>query len=202
MDTPDDDQTLPDDLTVPEGMVADDEFANPFVEAAPPPARWPLAIVAALVVGAVGVVVWGVASALFTRALVGMSVLVGLLVGYVVREVSRRSNLPARIVAVAVTAVVCFAGAFVGDAAYVSADTKTFGVRDLLDSYKAKPFEHFKDRPKLQFLIFAVALVVAYLAAGPAKPKAAATDATDDTDDETEADSEVEPDDGAGQSAT
>jgi hypothetical protein len=136
-----------------------------------------LAILAALVVGAIGVAVWGILYATFKREYVGIAVVIGLLVGYVVREVSGRSTIGVRLLASLLTAVACVAGTVVGETAYTA---KVYGLPfwDLIDRATKDTWALLQDRTLLQFGVYAAALVIAFLAAGPKKetPKKGAPD--------------------------
>lgn len=146
----------------------DDGFAA--VEPAAPAARWPLAILAALAAAVVGVAVWALIYANLEREYVGVSVVIGLTVGWLIRTVSRRSNLVARVVAVVITAIACVAGTVVGEVAYTSKVYK-FEFVKLLKDVAPDTFKLLGDRPALTFGIFAAALVLAFMSAGPQKPK-------------------------------
>jgi hypothetical protein len=178
--TPDDDQTLP-EAAASEGYEAPYEAPDDEPVAAAPVSggkRWLLALLAGLGVALVGVVLWGVLYAVAKREFVGTSVVVGLVIGYVVREVSRRSDLPARLLAVLVTALACVGGTVVGEAAYTAAHFK-IGFWRVFGDLRPQTWELLQKRTNLQLAIYAVALVIAFLAAGPAKPKPAAAGTTE-----------------------
>jgi hypothetical protein len=170
VDTPDDDvrPAEPDgDAFDPPELAAYDE--EPVVAPAGRGAKgWLLAILAGVAVVAVGVAGWGLLDTVATRDFVGISVLIGLLVGYVVRELSGRTSLGARLVAVLITAVGCVAGATVGETAYTAA---TYKVKfwDLLPEVDV--WRLMTHRPAVHYAVYVVALVIAFLAAGPQKPK-------------------------------
>jgi len=121
-----------------------------------PATRLGLALLAGVGVIAVGVALWAVLVKSLDKEYFGVSVAIGLLVGYVLREVSRRSDLLVRGLAVLLTAVTCVVGTLVSHAV---ADVTT-GIGDL---------------PWVAYATFAGALVVAYISATPPKPKKAAT---------------------------
>lgn len=135
-----------------------------------PPARWPLAILAALGAAALGIALWSVIFVAAEREYVGVSVVIGLTVGWLVRVVSRRSNLVARVVAVVITAIACVLGTVVAEVAYTSSQFE-FGFLKLLGDVLPNTFELLSDRPGMTLVIFAAALVLAFLSAGPQKEK-------------------------------
>jgi hypothetical protein len=132
-----------------------------------------LAIVAAVGVAAIGVALWGVLYATAKREFVGVSVLIGLLVGYVVRELSKRSTIATRLLAVVVTALACVAGTVVGEVAYTAAQFHTKFWK-LFGDVAGDWFTLLRHRTGLQFAIYAAALVIAFLAAGPTATKRSA----------------------------
>ncbi len=125
---------------------------------AAPKSRLGLGVLASLVVIAAGIGLWTVLLKSLDKEYFGVTVLIGLLVGYVLREVSRRSDVPVRILAVVLTAVACVAGTLISRAIYLPEGqslTKMQGIGP--------------------YLTFGMALVVAYISAVPSKPKKAAT---------------------------
>lgn len=136
-----------------------------------PPARWPLAILASLGAAVIGVVLWALIYANAEREYVGVSVVIGLTIGWLMRVVSRRSTIAVRIVAVVITALACVAGTVVGEVAYTSKAFK-FAFWTLLKDVAPDTFKLLSERPGLTYGIFVAALVLAFLSAGPQKPKA------------------------------
>lgn len=131
-----------------------------------------------------GIVVWSLLYAYTKRDYVGVSVVFGLLVGYVVREVSRRSDLVPRIVAAVLTAILCVFGsviALVANTVRVYPGEKFF---DVLGNTLPNTFEIVSKRNALTYVIFVAAVVVAFLSAGPSKPKAPAAAPVADEGDE------------------
>lgn len=171
------------------GFDANDPFgvgldAEP-VAAAPPKSRLVLGTLAGLGAVLLGIVVWSLLYAFAKRDYVGVSVVFGLLIGYVVREVSRRSDLTPRIIAAVLTALLCVFGSVI---AQVANTARVFHASfwDLLVDLLPDTFTIVSKRNALTFVIFAAAVIVAFLSAGPSKPKAPAVDprpaARDDLD--------------------
>jgi hypothetical protein len=142
------------------------------IEAAPGPGagRLLLGLLAAIVVAALGVVLWSTIYAVREREYIGVAVLIGLLAGYTLRAVSRRSDILTRVLAGVVTALACVAGTIFGQVAYVS---HHFGVAywPLLKKDLPKTFDVLKHRTGVSWAVFAAAIVIAFLAAAPQKPK-------------------------------
>jgi hypothetical protein len=86
------------------------------------------------------------------------------------RAVSGRSDLLPRLLAVVVTAVSCVVGSLVGEVAYVA---HRFGMAfwPLLRKDIGKTYDVMKHRNAVAWIVFAAAVVIAFLAAGPQKPK-------------------------------
>lgn len=126
------------------------------VEAAPT-SRLGLGVLASLGVVAAGIGLWVVLLKSLDKEYFGVTVLIGLLVGYVLREVSRRSDMLVRVLAVVLTAVACVAGTLISRAAYLPDGQSLTKI------------------PGMAYATFAAALVVAYISAVPSKPKKAAT---------------------------
>lgn len=136
----------------------------------------PLAILAGLAVAALGVALWTVLYVFAGREIVGVSVLTGFAVGYVMREVSRRSTVPVRVGAAIITAIVCLVGNVVARVAYTAAEFD-FSFWTLLEDVAPDTFKLLFERDALTLAIFAAAVVVAYMAAGPKQaPKQKAAD--------------------------
>lgn len=154
------------------------------------PGRWALAIVAALVVAAIGVTAWAmIFRATFDplqpdkgREFVGISVVVALVAGWAVRTISGRANLTARLVTVVITALTCVVGRVAADAASLSKDNPTTTFGTLFGEFLGAPLDHVKNLQGLTYGIFAAALVIAWMSAGPQKQKPAKTTATAPTD--------------------
>lgn len=166
-----DDPNLAADLT-PDDAAADPGMAPYDAAAAPAPGagKVVVATLAALVVAAVGVAVWAFIYAQAEREYVGVAVVIGLTVGWVMRVVSGRSTLPVRVIAVLVTAIACVLGTLFGDAAYTAKefDADFFTV---LGDIAPDTFDTLSKRPALSFVIFAAGMVLAFLSAGPQKTK-------------------------------
>jgi len=165
-----DDPNAPADLT-PDDTAGDQGME--YVALAPPPpgpGKVVIATVAALVVAAVGVGIWAFIYAQAEREYVGVAVVIGLTVGWVMRVVSGRSTLPVRIIAVVVTAIACVLGTLFGDAAY-TAKAYNADFLTVLKDIAPDTFDTLSKRPALTFVIFAAALVLAFLSAGPQKAK-------------------------------
>jgi hypothetical protein len=158
--------------------------------AAAPRGRLALGIVAGLVAGVVAVAAWVALSAAMDRDYVGIVVVFALVIGWLVREVSRRSDVPARVVAAVITAAVCLVGSTAAVAGDVASDYDVpfFRVfKDLLPD----TFTLITKRGWWAWVIFAAAVVVAFLSAAPAQqPKgkraksAAPADADERADDD------------------
>jgi hypothetical protein len=148
-----------------------------------------LGIVGALAVSALGVVLWGILYATVKREFVGLAVLIGLLNGYALRELSRRSTILTRILASVVTALACVAGTVVGEVAYTSAKLHA-AFWKLLGDVWGDWWTLLRHRTGLQFAIYAAALVIAFLSAGPSQAtrSAAAAAAADDAAHDDDAD--------------
>lgn len=138
--------------------------------AAPPLSRLLLALIAGLAVAAAGIAVWAQLYYWRNNNYVGVSVVFALVIGYVVREVSGRSDLLARILAALVTVAFCVVG-------FVSATAvglvKTYGA-EYWPEFKRmmkEPWTHIRPAPVLTLVILAAAVVVAFISAGPTKPK-------------------------------
>lgn len=130
------------------------------VPEAAPATRLGLGVLASVVVVAVGVALWVVLVKSLDKEYFGVSVAIGLLVGYALREVSRRSDLLVRVLAVLLTAVACVVGTLMSQAAVKG---QTVSIAHL---------------PKVAYLTFVGALVVAYISATPPKPKKVAAPPT------------------------
>lgn len=143
--------------------------------AAPPRSRLPLATLAGLGVVVAGLVAWTLLYFALDRDYVGISVVVALVVGYVVREVSGRSDIPPRVVAALLTVVLCVVGA-VSSASVGIVEDETFAALDLqwwptFRGLMKEPWTVLESQRAITWAIFGAAVVVAFLSAGPAKPK-------------------------------
>ena len=177
MTTSDDERGYADEPAIEETTHVEATGLDAATVDAEPGARWPLAILAALAAAAVGVVAWAYIYTTAEREYVGVSVVIGLTVGWLIRVISRRSTLPARILAVVITALACVAGTVTGEVAYTA---KTFQADfwRLLGDVLPDTFTLLRDRPGLTYVIFAAALVLAFLSAGPQKEKPKKRDET------------------------
>ena len=171
----------PAETEAPEAEVAD-ATAVEHTDTAPPAAdpgagfgRMLLAVLVALLIATVTVTLWGVLLQKFNKDFVGLTVVGGLVLGYAMREISRRSNILVRLVSVVITALACVAGTVVSEAAFFSRKYHVaFGT--IFDERKKEWWFLLRHRTTMQFVIYAVALLIAFLAAGPAKPKKVTTD--------------------------
>ncbi len=196
MDTSDDD--LQPEPLADEGIgsgMADEPFDGlepPPVVPGPGAKRLVLAILASIALAAGGVALWAGVYAIREREYIGIAVLIGLLVGYVMRAVSGRTTIVVRLIAGLVTAIACVCGTVVGEAAYVAAkyDSKFW---KLLGDIEPKWWSILRHRNALTFAVYAAAVVIAFLAAGPQKPKKVKTvpDVPDALDDEARTDDAV-----------
>ncbi len=133
----------------------------------------PLAILASLAIAAIGVALWGVLAAKTLREYVGISVVVGLIVGYVMRELTRRSTIGVRLIASVITALTCVAGSVVGEVAYLTSDAGAPFWRHLRDNIEPDAvWASLERRNGIQLAVFAAAVVIAFAAAGPKKEPA------------------------------
>jgi hypothetical protein len=138
---------------------------------AEPAGRLALGILAGVLVALLGIAVWAIVYAKAEREFVGVSVVTGLAIGWTIRTVSRRSTMLVRIVAVLLTAAVCVGGTLAGEVAFTS-KTYHMGFWKLLGDVAPDTYDLLSKRPVLTFGVFVAALVLAYLAAAPQKPKA------------------------------
>lgn len=153
-----------------DGTYDDDAYGAVVADTVEPGARWLPAILASLLAMAAGVALWAFIYQWREREYPGVAVVIALAVGWLMRVVSRRSTMPVRIVAVLLTALGCVAGSVVGHAAYASTQTpESFGT--LLGESIENTGNIVTDRPALTYVIFAAALVLAYLSASPQSPK-------------------------------
>lgn len=129
-----------------------------------------LGILAAVLVAIAGVAAWALIYAQAEREYVGVAVVIGLAVGWVLRVVSGRTDLWLRFVAVLITAVSCVAGTVTGEVAY-TAKVYRADFWQLLGDIAPDWFEVMRRRPALSFAIFLAGLVLAYLSASPQKEK-------------------------------
>lgn len=167
-DRPEDEAYEP--VEVESGMVESVEADLSEEPVAAPKGRLPLGALAGVGATLAGVVVWSLLYQSTERDYVGISVVFALLIGYVVREVSRRSDVVPRVISAVLAAILCYLGTITAAAAYTAQESKLpFG------EVWQELFEHqsvvFKDRNALTWVIYAAAIVVAYMSAGPPRPK-------------------------------
>jgi hypothetical protein len=169
------DTDRPDDLTdsAAEPVAADDTVFAAAEPVAAPRSRLVLGTLAGLGVVLVGIVVWSLLYAYLKRDYVGVSVVFALGIGYVVREVSRRSDLTPRVVSALLAVVLCVFGSVVAQIANTAREFHA-SFWDLLTDLLPDTFTIVSKRTALTYVIFAAAVVVAFLSAGPSKPKAGA----------------------------
>ena len=137
--------------------------------------RWLLGIAASVAVILVGSALWALVYDWRNQEYVGVSVLIGLTLGWVLRTVIGRSDLPVRVLAVVLTAVGIVVGTVVG-AAWFAASTNLPGIGgfwDVLPDVAPHWWDILtdKDRDQITYVIFAAALALAYLSAGPQSSK-------------------------------
>ncbi len=137
---------------------------------AEPKARWPLAILAGIGTLLAGFVVWSLVYIIGGKEYVGVAVVVGLVVGWALRVVSRRSTIPVRVVAVLLTAVACVYGPLVASAAFSAVELDE-GFFDIFGRAFPNAFTVLGNQPWQVKLIFVAALVLAWMSASPQKPK-------------------------------
>ena len=171
---PDDDSALADTTHADplDGYTDDSAELAPVAPVAPRPGigRLLLAILLSLVVAAAGIAAWSVIYVEAEREYVGVSVVIGLIVGYVVRLVSGRNTIPARLIAVLITALTCVVGTVAAEAAF-TANTYGIGFMKVFQDILPDALELMSRRPALTLAIFAAALVLAFMSASPQEPK-------------------------------
>ena len=163
--------THADPLDGTDSLLGDPLAEDAGLATAAPAASKVFAATLASVVGAlVGVAVWAFVHVQLEREYVGVSVIIGLVVGWLMRVLSGRSTLPIRLVAVVVTALSCVAGTLVSRAAFD--DTL---VDDTLMERLGNLLPHtgtiMSELRGLTYAIFVAALVLAFLSASPQKEK-------------------------------
>lgn len=180
-DRPDDEATAYEPIEVDASVSA----TNATVTAEAPRSRLPLATLAGLGLVIVGIVAWAALYVAIDRAFPGITVVMALVIGYVVREVSRRSDLAPRIIAAALTAVLCVVGAYVAAVADVAAQ-QDIPILDTVREQLRNAWVFLKAYHWITWVIFAAAVVVAFVSASPAgsKQKAKPAPARDDEDDD------------------
>lgn len=147
------------------------------VDAEPPApkTRMVLGTLAGLGVALVGVGVWALLYRQLDKDFPGVSVVFALIIGYVVREVSRRSDLVPRIVASVLTAVLIVVGSVIALSAWETSDWQERGLpvsfQDVLEERFPQAFELLGNQRPLTLVIFGAAVVVAFLSAAPPRPK-------------------------------
>lgn len=151
---------------------------------AAPKTRLLLGALAGLGVALLGIVAWVVLYLTTDRDFPGITVVTALLIGYVVREVSRRSDVPARLVSALLAAVMCLVGAVAAISALVVKDTPVGEAAGFVETFRGlMPHvfdvvnDRYQPRPWLTWLIFGAAVLVAYFSTAPAKPKKGAATA-------------------------
>ncbi|MDQ1711603.1 MAG: hypothetical protein QOE45_1053 [Frankiaceae bacterium] len=172
MDTSDDQPPIEQDAEP--GLAEETTFADEGV--APdgtggPRGNLALGILAGIGAAVAGVLVWAGVTLSSGREFVGISVLTGLAVGYLMRRVSGRTGVGTRLGAALITAAACIAGTVM---AVVAITSKTYkvGYVDLLRHFMySETFTIVRKRPGLTLVVYAAAVVVAFLSAGPQKPK-------------------------------
>ena len=177
-DDPNDTADQPVDL-VPGDDGPDDEAYGPLdpdetpVAATPPVGRFLLAILGGLAVALLGVVVWAMIVDRFDRQYVGVAVIVGLVIGWLMRVVSGRTGLGVRIAAALVTAVHCVLGVVAAQAMFAVNQFRGVKFFDIFDDLIRDDVWNLltdsKVVPVLSYVIFAAAMVLAFLSAGPQK---------------------------------
>lgn len=195
-DEPIEQGAVPGEVVVPADAVPGEGVApGEGVPDAPPPmaaarsGNVVLAVLAGIATAAAGIVVWTVLCRLMGRPFPGMSVVIGLTVGYVLRVVSRRATVPIRVVAALLTAVAAVVGAITSTRGVLA---KTIpeqvpgshvGFGDLMRSFEwSQTFSVIKHQGNVTVVLYAAAVVIAFLSAGPQKPKKAAPAETADTE--------------------
>ena len=149
--------------------------------------RLVLGILAALAAAAVVVAVWSYVYVAAGREYLAFAVILGVVVGYVLRTVSGRTSIPVRVLASVLTALGCAAGTLSGDAAY-NADLYGTGYGEMLTDAVLPDWQgRFGARQPIAWAIFAAATVLAFLVAAPAKPSKKDAAARDDESDDAEA---------------
>jgi hypothetical protein len=147
---------------------------------AAPQSRLVLGTLAGLGVVILAIAAWVVLYLAMDKDYPGITVVAALAIGYVVREVSRRSDLRARLIAAVLALVLCVVGAVAAIAALIVNETPGGEEAGFLDSFtKLLPHsfqvinDRYQPRPWLTWLIFGAAVVVAFFSAAPAKAKQA-----------------------------
>lgn len=151
------------------GVAYADAVAEPV---AAPKSRMLLGTLAGLVVVVLGIAAWGALYAALDRDYVGITVVLALLIGYVVREVSRRSDLPPRIVSALLTALLCLVGSISAVAVgLVLLPEYTESYWPTFTRLMERPQDVLKEHNPLTWAIFGAAVVAAFFSAMPPKPK-------------------------------
>lgn len=125
-----------------------------------------LATLAGLAVAVVGVVAWALLYVQVEREFVGVSVVIGFVAGWLIRVVSRRHDLPPRVIAVVITAIACVIGTVVAEVAFTASEYGA-SFTQLLGDVLPETFSIVGKRPPLTLAVFGAALVLAFLSAGP-----------------------------------
>lgn len=186
---------LDDDATFGDEPLDDDELLDEEGLDEPPAkpgvAQFLLGLLLAVGIGAIGVVIWALIYIKAEREYPGVAVFIALAVGYVLRVVSGRATVPVRIAAALVTAVSSLAGLYVGAVAFaVHSANKQSILRGrvkfwtlLKDDFKWEPIKSIlKHHNWVAYVIFAAAVVIAFLAASPPKPKKPKVSTDEDAD--------------------
>lgn len=133
--------------------------------------RWLLAIAASLLAIVVGAAVWAAVYDWRDQEYVGVSVLIGLAVGWLMRVITKRSDIVVRLVAVLLTALGIVVGTVVAAAWFASSSP----LATIPDFWELLPdvlpdwwdiLTH-PEREPITYVIFGAALLLAYLSAGP-----------------------------------
>ena len=168
MTTSDDEPMFAPHADEPGSTTHADPLAAPTLAAAEP-ARWPLAILAALGVMVAGLALWVFIAMQFNRPMAIVAIAFG--VGWVLRVVSRRSTIAVRVLAVVLTAIAAVIGTVIGTAA---PEENRFGasLTEAFNELLPKAFDLVADLPAATLAIYGVSLVLAWLSASPPKDKA------------------------------
>lgn len=139
--------------------------------ARPPIGRLVLGLVAEVVIAAVAVALWCVLTKHFPkRNFIGLTVVAGLAGGYALREISRRSSVVVRLASALVVAISCVFGVVAYEATVLT-NQQPMSFSRAFDRIKGDWWTLLRHQNVQQLAILAVAVIIAFLAAGPAKPK-------------------------------
>ena len=170
----------------PMGDDLDAALAAPAAPAAGGAKRWLLAIAASLVAIVVGSAVWAGIYDWRDQEYVGVSVVIGLAVGWLMRVVTKRSDLVVRLVAILLTALGIAVGMVVAATWFASSSAlpSVPGFWELLPDVIPDWWDILThpEREPITYIIFGAALLLAYLMAGPQSGKKKAAVADDDVE--------------------